>query len=226
MIQRFILHQPSAEAYRRTPAFGIEVLDGVTLERVSDGIDVIAVGLNSKPFINNGGVFVWRRQNIDALQAIRIDTVRQPYEEVTIERAKLKLPPDPRPLTSIVLSPRANYPFAAGTTGIRGRLIAGTVPPQVGVAGATISLRWLDDNGVTWRDAAQESQTTAKGDFVSVLRLAPTDVPRVTNGAFTIRVRATRNGITRFSAQLQLPQGRVADPTTLNSILAWDALQP
>jgi hypothetical protein len=226
MMQRFILTQPPETAYTRTPAFGIEVLDGVTLERVSDGVEVIAVGLNSKPFINHGGVFVWRRQNIDALTAIRIDTDRQPYEPVILERAQLKLPPDPRPLTSVVLSPRANYPFAAGITGIRGRLIASLAPPPVGVAGARINLRWLDDNGVTWRDVPQESRTTAKGDFVSVLRLAPTDTPRVTNGAFTIRVRATRNGITRFSAQLPLPQGRVADPTTLNSILAWDALQP
>jgi hypothetical protein len=226
MMQRFILRQPSEEAYRRNPAFAIEVLDGVTLERVRDGIEVIAVGLDSKPFINGGGVFVWRRQNIDALQAIRIDAGRQPYEDVTIERANLTLPPKPRPLTSIVLSPRANYPFAAGTTGIRGRLIATTTPPQVGVAGAGIRLRWLDDDGVTWRDVRQESRTTATGDFVSVLRLALTDVPRVINGSLTVRVRATRNSITRFSAQLQLPQGRVADPTTLNSILAWDALQP
>jgi hypothetical protein len=225
MMQRFILHQPSTEAYRRSPAFAIEVLDGVTLERVRDGIDVIAVGLNSKPFLNNGGVFVWRQQNIDALQAIRIDTDRGPYEEVRIERAKLKLPPKPRPLTSIVLSPRANYPFAAGTTGIRGRLIVSSVLPHVGIGDAGIKLRWLDDDGVSWRDAPLESRTTAKGDFVSVLTLAPADVPRLTGGSLTVRVRATRNGITRFSAQLQLPQGRVADPT-LNSILAWDALQP
>ena len=226
MMQRFLLHQPSEEAYRRNPAFAIEVLDGVTLERVSDGIDVIAVGLNSKPFINSGGIFVWRSQNIDALQAIRIDTGRQPYEEITIARAALKLPPTRRPITSLVLSPRANYPFAAGTTGIRGRLIASSTPPQVGVAGARISLVWLDDDGVTWREGAPESRTTVKGDFVSVLRLRPADVPRVINGALTVRVRATRNLSTRFSAGLQLPQGRVADPTTLSSILAWDALQP
>jgi hypothetical protein len=226
MMQRFILHQPLEEAYRRKPSFAIEVLDGVTLERVRDGIEVIAVGLNSKPLINSGGVFVWRQQNIDGLKAIHIDTGRQPLEEVTVARPALKLPPDPRPLTSIVLAPRANYPFAAGTTGLRWRLVASMTPPHVGIGGAVIGLRWLDDNTGLWRDAAQESRTMANGDFVSVLRLGPSDVPRLTNGSLTVRVRATRNGITRFSADLQLPQGRVADPTTLNPILAWDALQP
>lgn len=225
MMQRFILHQPAEEAYRRVSSFAIEVLDGVTLERVRDGIEVIAVGLTSKPFMNSGGLFVWRQQNIDALTAIRIDTGRQPYEGVTIPRASLTLPPNSKPMTSIVLSPRANYPFAAGITGIRGRVIASATPPVAGIADAGIRLRWLDDDGVTWRPSAVESRTTKSGDFVSVLRLAPADAPRVTNGLLTVRVAVTRNLSTRVSGNVQLPQGRVADPT-LNSTLAWDALQP
>ena len=40
-------------------------------------------------------------------------------------------------------------------------------------------LRWLDDDGVTWRDAPTTSRTNARGDFVSMLRLGADRRPAV-----------------------------------------------
>jgi hypothetical protein len=227
-MQRFVLAQPSEQGYQREVLFAIEVLDAVTLARISDGIDVIAEGLQQKPVVNTSGLFVWRGNDSTPLQRVRIDPGLQPYEGRTIERADLTLDPNPRPLTTIQLSPRANYSFASGTTGVRGRLVETGGDPGVPVEGAVISLRWLDDDGTTWHDAPIESRTTKAGDFVVVLRLAPADTPLVdATGALSVRVRLRRNSTTRFSQVLKLPQGRVADPSTLASLLlAWDALQP
>jgi hypothetical protein len=227
-MQRFVLAQPTESAYQRDVLFAIEVLDAVTLERISDGIEVIAEGLQQRPVVNTSGLFVWRGNDSTALQRIRIEPGLQPYEGRTIERADLTLDPNPRPLTTVQLSPRANYSFASGTTGARGRLVETDSDPRVPVAGAAISLRWLDDDGTTWHDAPVESRTTKAGDFVTVLRLTPADTPLVdAAGALAVRVRVRRNAATRFSPVLKLPQGRVADPSTLASLLlAWDALQP
>ena len=94
---------------------------------------------------------------------------------------------------------------------------------------ADIHLRWLDDDGTTWHDAPIHSHTTQHGDFVSVLRLASTDVPQLdANGAVTVRLRALRDGMAeRGSADVKLPQGRIADSATMPALtFAWDELQP
>ena len=70
---------------------------------------------------------------------------------------------------------------------------------------------------------------TTRGDFVSILRLSAADVPLVDGaGALTVRLRVRRDALNeRHSGDLKVPQGRVADPTTLNAlIVAWDELQP
>jgi len=48
------------------------------------------------------------------------------------------------------------------------------------------------------------------------------------NGALTVRLRVRRDALNeRHSGDLKVPQGRIADPTTLNAlIVAWDELQP
>jgi hypothetical protein len=88
--------------------------------------------------------------------------------------------------------------------------------------------RWLDEDGTTWRDAPAAARTNAHGDFVVVLRLTPAEVPLVdATGQVTVRLSARRGGPSRESGDFKLPQGRVADPTTLNTlIVAWDELQP
>jgi hypothetical protein len=216
-------------AYERHALFAIELLDGVTLQRVSEGIEVTAEGLRGEPIVNYGGLFVWLEEKLDPLQKVLIDPGVLPYERVERTKAQLNLPPAPQPLTTIELPPRVDYPFAAGITGVRGTLIEDrTTVPAHPVPGAEIALRWLDDTSV-WHDAPTTSHTNNAGDFVSILRLSAADAPLVDNaGALTVRFRVRRDALNeRHSGDLKVPQGRIADPTTVPAlIVAWDELQP
>lgn len=227
MSRPFEVKLPFENAYSRRSLFAIELLDAVTLERVSNGVKVTADGLQGKPVVNAGGLFVWMQEDIAPLQKVTIDPGTLPYEKIEREPADLTLPPDPRPLTTIELPPRIDYAFAAGVTGLRGTLLEEQAVPPVPVANAEVSLRWLDDDDVTWRDAPTISHTNSTGDFVSVLRFAPTEKPKLDNGSVTVRLRVRRNGNERSSADFTLLQGRVTDPSTLDPLtFAWDELQP
>ena len=228
MIQRFVIRHRE-RAYVRNALFALELLDGVTLARVSDGIHVVADGLSGKHTVNASGLFVWTTGDIDALRSITIDPVARPYQRRSVQRVDLRLPPQANPLTSIELSPRIDYPFPSGVTGMRGRLIEERVDPAVPVDKAEVHLAWLDDDGVTWREAPTRSLTNPKGDFATALRLASTDVPKLdANGALTVRLRVKRDEVNeRSSADVKLPQGRVTEPTTANAMtFAWDELVP
>lgn len=206
------------QAYVRDVLFGIELLDAVTLERVSRGVNVEAVGLSGKPIVSASGFFVWRPEDLSALQKISIDPLLLPYEAVELTAAQLEMP-----LTIVELPPRANYPFGAGATGIRGALIETAPPwPRVPVTKAEVQVRWLDETGV-WRDAPTVSHTNASGDFAAVLRLSPTEVPLFdADGTFTVRLRVQRDASERRSGDLKLKLGRIADALTFS----WDELQP
>jgi hypothetical protein len=216
------------EGYHRSVLFAIELIDAVTLSRVSQGVEVIADGLGGTPIVNASGFFVWLKEDIGSLRGISINPGTLPYERVERRSDQLRLPPLTPPLTPIELPPRMDYAFAAGITGLRGTLIEEKGVPMVAVRDAEVHLLWLDEDGVTWHDASTISHTNAAGDFVSIVRLAPTDVPRLDAGAFTVRLHAKRNAIgERQSVDLKLLQGRVADPSTLNDFkFAWDELQP
>jgi hypothetical protein len=231
MSRSFEIQVPPEQAYRRRGLFALELLDPVTLERVSDGVRVVAEGLRGASYVNSGGVFVWQTEDITKLLKVSIDPKTLPYDRLELLPAQLKLPPAPSPVTTIELRPRVDYAFSAGTTAARGTLIEDRVPPSqtpTPVRNADVHLRWLDDDGTTWRDALPISSTNARGDFAAVLRLAASEVPQVdVSGAVTVRLRVIRNGSNaRTSADFKLLQGRVADPSTLSTLVfAWDELQ-
>lgn len=222
-------------AYLRNALFAIELIDAVTLSRISQGIKVVAEGLRGKPFINASGMFVWLKEDRSALKKISIASTTLPYQDVEVPVEELQLPPpdplSPSPLTTIGLPPRADYPFPAGITGVRGTLIEERVAPPsppIPVKGAEVSLRWLDEDGVTWRNSPIRSRTDDNGDFVSILRLAPTEVPGLDAiGTLMVRLRARRDGTDRQSADVKILQGRITDPSTMSALtFAWDELQP
>jgi hypothetical protein len=244
------LQIPLELAYERHVLFAIELLDPVTLSRVTRewsvvskglqrpttlprvkrGLTVVAEGLQGKPFVSFGGVFVWLQEDFDRLQKITIDPGDLPYDAVEIAPDQLH-----RPLMTIELPPRVDYPFPSGVTGLRGTLVEERLlPPNplTPVAGAEARLSWLDEDDVTWRDAPTVSRTNQSGDFVVLARLAAADAPKLdAAGALTVRLRFTRNGMSRRSADLKLPQGRIAEPATFSSdaatlVFAWDELQP
>jgi hypothetical protein len=207
-------------AYERHVYLAVELLDAVTMTRVYDGVKVIADGLQGKPIINASGFFVWLEENAVAQKVIVIPD-ELPYEETELTALTF-------PRSTIQLQPSVNYPFSPGITGLRGTLVESLLTPAVPVGGAEIKLGWLDDSDI-WRDAPTTSLTNSRsGDFVSILRLAPREKPKVdANGAVTVRLQVRRGALSRSSTDFQLPQGRVTDPSTSNSLtFAWDDLQP
>jgi hypothetical protein len=222
MNRPFEVYTSKDKIARRRVLFALELLDAVTLDRVSQGVKVKAQGLQGKPIVNAGGLFVWLDEDINKLESISIDPRMLPYEEVKLEGAQLQLP-----LTSIELPPRVDYPFTVGITGLRGTLVEDRYRSEP-VQDAEVRLRWLDQDG-DWHDAPTRSHTTAKGgDFVAILRLAPSDDPQIdTTGKLTVRLRAKRGDDERGSADLPILQGRVASPSITNRfVFAWDELAP
>lgn len=232
MTRGFAIREPE-RAFTRRGLFAVELIDPVTLSRVTDGVRVRAEGLRTvDPSVNSSGLFVWLDEDVTRLVKVSIDPRMLPFDRIELLPAELNLPPAIARVTTIELPPRVDYPFAAGTTAARGTLIEERVlAPQVPVpvAGAEVRLRWLEEDGVTWSEAPTLSRTNTRGDFVIVLRLSATQVPLVdATGAVSVRLWARRGGTNeRLSGDFKLPQGRVADPTTLATLIfAWDELQP
>ncbi|MEO8519780.1 MAG: hypothetical protein ABI603_00370 [Acidobacteriota bacterium] len=228
MTRAFELQAPPELGYRRKALFALELLDPVTLERITDGVEVKADGLAGVPRVNSGGLFVWLDEDASGLQSVAINPMQQPYDAVLLARGDLTLPPSPSPLTTIELPPRVDYPLPPGITAARGTLNEDSGTPATPVTGASIELRWLDDDGVMWHQGRPVSRTNAGGDFLAILRLSPADIPQLDSaGRLTVRLQVTRGSDERRSLEFKLPQGRVADPSTSSVLIAaWNDLQP
>lgn len=230
MNRPFEVYESKDKIALRRVLFAIELIDAVTLNRVSQGMkEVKAHGLQGKPIVNASGFFVWLDEDIEQLQKISINPGMLPYEETERNRAQLNLEHDGAqrkwPLTSIKLSPRVDYPFGTGVTGLRGTLVEDRYRSEP-VLDAEVWLRWLDEDN-NWHDATTRSHTTAMGgDFVAILRLVPTDELDANRKLLTVRLRVTRSIGERGSADLNILQGRLASPSTPNQfVFAWDELE-
>ena len=73
MSRPFDVRLPLEQAYLREAMLAVELLDPVTLERVSHGVKVTAVGLTSTPIVNFGGLFVWLKQPTTNFQKLIIE---------------------------------------------------------------------------------------------------------------------------------------------------------
>ncbi|MGE5113270.1 MAG: hypothetical protein ACM3JB_20595 [Acidobacteriaceae bacterium] len=215
------------QAYGRDVLFAVELLDAVTLERIGRDIVVTAEGLQGKPIVNKSGFFVWLREDFTRLEKLTIDPGRLPYEFAELAKTDVQ-----QPLTTIELSPRPDYSFPSGMTGLLGTLVEEqSSQPRVPIAGAEVHLQWLDDLGNV-QNAPTKSHTNDSGDFAAFLRFAPNETPQLdAKGALTVRLRVHRGSDERGSADLKLPAGRIAEPSTFPQgkdllIFAWDELQP
>ena len=218
---------PIEIAYHRRVLFALELLDAMTLDRVYQGVSVVAEGLHAKPVLNSSGLFVWLQEDFARLRRLVIEPSLRPYQRVELLPTQVT-----RPLTRIELAPRIDYPFATGMTGLRGTLLESQPSPRRSirpVEDAGVRLTWLDEDGV-WRDGRIGVRTNAhSGDFVSVLRLTSADQPALDEtGQMTVRVRVSRTGASdRRSGDVKLSPGRIKGPPSAAPILlAWDQLQP
>jgi hypothetical protein len=238
MTRRFAVDVPEV-AYERTAMLGVELLDAVTLERVTQGVDVEAKGIAAPPVLSHSGLYVWVERDATRIPAfaaqfagLRIEPFDAPFEPVELSAAQVN-----RPVHSLQLHPLSSYPFAPGTTAIRGRLVENdAMPPQVPrvpIPGATMRFEWLDDDGTTWHAWQAPRVTSTTGDFTAMVRFArgqwhtgsPPPAPNPDEpkldaaGNLSVRVFATRANGAQRQKTYPLPQGRVTDKT-----FAWDDL--
>lgn len=214
---------PHEEAFRRRVLFAVELLDAVTLTRVTEDVRVVAEGLEGRPIVNASGHFVWLDEDFAQLRKVTVDPKKLPYQFTERSAAEIT-----RPLTTIELAPRAHYAFAGGMTGVRGALIEQRLQPPVPIGNAAVRLQWRDENNV-WRDAPTLSRTDDKGSFAAIVRLTPQEIPLLNADLMRVRLRALRDGNERISVDFPLRQGRVADadPVTAEPFtFAWDELTP
>ena len=221
MARTFDVYEPLERAWTRKALLAVEVLDAVTLQRMSQGITVTAKGIRNTPVLNHGGLFVWRGDSLTGFDGVTIDPGALPFAGVDLAQADVT-----RPLHTVALQPLANYAFAPGTTAIRGSLIETVPPPGVAptpIPNASIRLQWLDDDGSTWRQPPQRFVTDTRGEFAAFIPFVPADLPQLVGGNLTLQLIANRAppgqpAIEKF-VQFAHPQGRAID-----SIYAWDQL--
>ena len=113
-------HLPLEAAYMREALFAVELLDAVTLERVSRGVEVIADGLRRQADrqcqrllrLARGG----RRAAAGCHRSTRDAAFQREHQRRTAGTAATAA-------RRVELAPRFDYPFAPGVTGLRGTLI-------------------------------------------------------------------------------------------------------
>jgi hypothetical protein len=217
MSDRFPVGLPLDAAYSRRLLCAAELVDAVTLERVTADLKVTALGLQRKPTINASGFFVWLEEGGAAPTRILVDASDTSYAST-----ESGPPAPPEKSVRIELAPRFAYPFPPGATALRGTLRVSRFGRPEPVAGATVRLQWSD--GVGWIDAPVAVTSETSGDFAAPLRLAPKAEPRtLPGGGLAVRLRITRNGTTRTGDEFALAAGRVG---SRDQPFIWDDLHP
>lgn len=203
---------PAERAYQRKVLFAAEVVDGVTLERISRGVTVSASAIAAPPVVNASGMFVWLDDGVPlAPQQVSVDPGLLPYLG-----ASVATPLPPQRLVQIQLAPGRGYAFQAGVTALRFSLIVSDIGPPVPAADIEVFLRWYDAGTVPpWTDAPVRSRTDVHGDASVALRFRRTDEPaKDAAGALRVRLCAQRGGNVTMSDEFVLAEGRVTDQPT------------
>lgn len=209
-------------AYSRKVLFAAEVLDAVTLERITHGLEVSASGMLAKPAVNWSGMFVWLDDGTPrGAQQITVDPGLLPYAGATVAA-----PVPPQRLVQIALAPARGYQFQAGITALRLTLVEDDSGARTPVAGAELWLRWIGpgDSGTTWTDAPLRATTDAHGDATVLLRFAAEQEPgKNSAGKLRVQLWASRAGSIKSAGELALDEGRVTDRA---APFAWNLFNP
>lgn len=215
------------QAFGRQAILGLELIDGVTLERVYRGIRVQAEGLPNEPQVSRSSVFYWvgKRAN-QVIQSIAIDPGQRPYEGQTIGPITLNELGSPT-LQRVELVPRFDYPFPSGTTGVMGRVVVDeSANPIVSVSSAQVTLQVLIDGD--WKRSRLSGISNTQGDFVSTLRLKKEtgqsdDDPLP--ASFQFRLEIQLNSVVRVSREWNQTLGTLVTPTVSTpQLFAWNSM--
>src|SRR5262249_18375242 len=118
MTRTFDTYLPPEQSRVRRVRLAAEVLDGVTLSRVSAGLSVTAQGLVGAPIVSAGVLFVWLEKPGRAPVWVSADPGRLPFDPQTAN-----FPAPSENLVRVELAPQGGSPFGGGATAIRNRLI-------------------------------------------------------------------------------------------------------
>lgn len=203
-------------AWTRRVLCAAEIVDAVTLEPVTTGIKVRADGLKRKPQVNWSGFHYWLEEGAAQPQRIVVTSQDDRYSETE------SVPPvPPEKAIRIELPPRPSYPFPPGATVVRGTLLVSRFGDRQPIAGATVRLQWSD--GPFWINASTAVKTDERGDFAAPLRLGPKDDPRMIGGGMAVRLRVSRDGLTRTGDEFALPPRKISPQP---QPFIWDDLHP
>lgn len=214
------------QAFQRQAILGIELIDGVTSQRIYEGLQIKAVGLTGRPRLNASGLFYWLRtspnQNVTAIEVKPGD---RPYEPLLITDP-IQLNSDTRPpILKLELMPKTDYPFPMGTTGWIGRLVERLDGSEkIAVLDAVTRIQILIDGA--WVDSRLTSTTNARGEFAAIFRmpLAASNVD-LTQIIYSFRLQITRGDVTRLTDPHDQRLGQIEWPTVDSPhVLAWDSL--
>ena len=214
------LRAPAEQAYQRKVLFAAEVIDGVTLARISTGIAVRAASITTPPVINASGMFVWLDDGVPlAPQQVMVDPGLLPFQI-----ASVAAPLPPQRLVQIVLAPARGYVFGPGATALRFSLVDSAGGTPLPAAGTEVFLRWFNPGAlVPWPDAPLRSRTDGSGGASVALRFSRNDEPgQDAAGHLRVRLCAVRAGTVVMSPELALPEGSVTElpiPFDLNLFL-------
>jgi hypothetical protein len=222
MTGTFDTYLPLEQSRVRRVRLAAEVLDGVTLSRISDGLTLTAQGMLGAPIVNAGGLFVWLDEGGRDPISVSVGAGSLPFDS----QQAIVVPPLPERLLRVELAPQRAYPFPGGVSGIRSRLVQKRQDnPPVPVTRMPAWLQWIDDSqaGTTWVDAPVRGRTDDAGDFAATFRFTPTQIPRLdAQGRLRVRLAAAQAGATLKSPELQIAEGRITDVPTF----AWNEFQP
>src|SRR5687768_5297893 len=101
---RFAIARPPETAYNRRLLCAAEMVDAVTLARVTQDLKVSAPGLRRKPMINASGYFVWLEEGGATPERIVVDASDTAYAS-----AESPPPEPPEKSVRIELAPRYGY---------------------------------------------------------------------------------------------------------------------
>ena len=215
------------QAFERQAILGLELVDGVTLERVYRGIEIQAKELANEPQVSRSGIFYWlgKRAN-QVIPDIIIDPGQRPYQRQEIGPIRLNKDGAPT-LLQVELVPRLDYPFPSGTTGVMGRLVMDeSANPFVSVSSAQVTLQVLIDGD--WKRSRLSGISNTQGDFVSTLRLKKDtgqsdDDPLP--ASFELRLEIQLDSVVRVSREWNQTLGTLVTPTVSTpQLFAWNSM--